>query len=304
MPDMNIQTASPAVKMTDHFTPIPPEVIQSIASYLYATHVPDKAYNTSRHPRLTSTPKSKPTSSTNDLIALALTSKPLFHHTNAWAHHFLHTHRSITKYKDPKTALAISRQKLPLRILLHWSSKSCVFCGKKTLRSAILMNGLRCCRACDRAQWPEKITKTDAMKNFALREDQLLPSQHHAKKLLTLHPGLPMLRYGTYFSAGVLTTMFLKADVEAFAELARGDLKGHLKMREVARRERGKVAVKTRVVERQLETEAAVEARQIGAREVVVIDDDDEEEGRVGDVVGDGQDGDPMFNTPVVVDDD
>jgi hypothetical protein len=57
-------------------------------------------------------------------------------------------------------------------------------------------------------------------------------------------------------------------------------------------------------VERQLETEAAVEARQMGAREVVVIDDDDEEEGRVGDVVGDGQDGDPMFNTPVVVDDD
>jgi hypothetical protein len=85
MPDMNIQTFTPAVKMTDHFTPIPPEVIQSIASYLYATHVPDKAYNTSRHPRLTSTPKSKPTSSTDDLIALALTSKPLFHHTNAWA---------------------------------------------------------------------------------------------------------------------------------------------------------------------------------------------------------------------------
>jgi hypothetical protein len=304
MRDMNIQTASPTAEMTDHFTTIPPEIIQTIASYLYATHIPDKAYNASRHPRLTSSPKRKPTSSTDDLIALALTSKPLFHQTNAWAHHFLHTHRSITKHKDPRTALAISRQKLPLRILLHWTSKSCVFCGKKTSRSAILMNGLRCCRACDRAQWPEKITKTDAMKDFGLREDQLLPSQHHAKKLLTLHPGLPMLRYGTYFSMGVLTTMFLKADVEAFAELARGDLKGHLKMREVARRKRGKVVVKTRVAERQLETEAAVEARQIGAREIIVIDDDDEEEVRVEDVTGNGQDDDLMFNEPVVVDDD
>jgi hypothetical protein len=301
---MNIQTASPTAEMTDHFTTIPPEIIQTIASYLYATHIPDKAYNASRHPRLTSSPKRKPTSSTDDLIALALTSKPLFHQTNAWAHHFLHTHRSITKHKDPRTALAISRQKLPLRILLHWTSKSCVFCGKKTSRSAILMNGLRCCRACDRAQWPEKITKTDAMKDFGLREDQLLPSQHHAKKLLTLHPGLPMLRYGTYFSMGVLTTMFLKADVEAFAELARGDLKGHLKMREVARRKRGKVVVKTRVAERQLETEAAVEAMQIGAREIIVIDDDDEEEVRVEDVTGNGQDDDLMFNEPVVVDDD
>jgi hypothetical protein len=301
---MNIQTASPTAEMTDHFTTIPPEIIQTIASYLYATHIPDKAYNASRHPRLTSSPKRKPTSSTDDLIALALTSKPLFHQTNAWAHHFLHTHRSITKHKDPRTALAISRQKLPLRILLHWTSKSCVFCGKKTSRSAILMNGMRCCRACDRAQWPEKITKTDAMKDFGLREDQLLPSQHHAKKLLTLHPGLPMLRYGTYFSMGVLTTMFLKADVEAFAELARGDLKGHLKMREVARRKRGKVVVKTRVAERQLETEAAVEAMQIGAREIIVIDDDDEEEVRVEDVTGNGQDDDLMFNEPVVVDDD
>jgi hypothetical protein len=89
-----------------------------------------------------------------------------------------------------------------------------------------------------------------------------------------------------------------------FAELARGDLKGHLKMREVARRKRGKVVVKTRVAERQLETEAAVEARQIGAREIIVIDDDDEEEVRVEDVTGNGQDDDLMFNEPVVVDDD
>jgi hypothetical protein len=303
MSGMDIQTASPTAEMVDHFTPIPSEVIQSIASYLYATHAPDKAYNTT-----TTSKTSKPTYST-DLVALALTSKTLFHHTNAWAHHFLHSHRSITKYKDYKTALAASRQKLPLRTLLQWSSKTCVFCGKKSSRSAILMNGLRCCRLCDRAEWPEKITKTDAIKNFALKEHQLLPSQHHAKKLLTLHPGLPMLRYGTYFSAGVLTTMFLRADVEAFAELAHGDLKVHLKKREVARQERGKALVKTResrdlrVAERQVGASGAAEAatsRVVEVREVIVIDDDNDEE-----VQGEnGHDGDLMFNGLVVVDDD
>lgn len=285
--------------MADHFTPIPPEVIQSIASYLYATHVPDKAYHTTSNP---------PTISI-DLLNLASTSKILHHQTNAWARHFLHQHRSITKYKDYKTALAASRQR-PLRELLQWSSKTCVFCGKKSTRSAILMNGLRCCRTCDREQWPEKITKTDALKKYSLKEHQLLPGQHHAKKLLTLFPGLPILRYGTYFSAGVLTTMFLREDVEAFAELAHGDLRGHLQKREVARQERVRAqrekAVK--VAEKQVAafeaaeagTSRAVEVRQIGKRQVIVIDDDDEVE-----LVGeDGQDGDLMFNEPVVVDDD
>jgi hypothetical protein len=296
--------------MPDHFTSIPPEVIQSIASYLYATHIPDKAYSSTITYK-TSKPNPKPPKT--DLISLALTSKPLYNQTNAWAHHFLHTHRSITKHRDYKTRLAASRQNPPLHTLLKWSSKTCVFCGKKSSRSAILMNGLRCCRACDRAEWPEKITKTDAMKTFRLEEHQLLPSQHHAKKLLILHPGLPVLRYGTYFSAGVLTTMFLKADVKAFAELAHGDLKGHLHKREVARRERGRALVErreARAAERRVKAveaaEAAssrkVEVRQVGAREVIVIDDDDGEVLQVEGAWENGQDGDLMFNEPVVVD--
>lgn len=176
------------------------------------------------------------------------------------------------------------------------------------------MNGLRCCRTCDREQWPEKITKTDALKKYSLKEHQLLPGQHHAKKLLTLFPGLPILRYGTYFSAGVLTTMFLKEDVEAFAELAHGDLRGHLQKREVARQERVRAQREKalKVAEKQVAafeaatagTSRAVEVRQVGSRQVIVIDDDDEVEGEVEVVGEDGQDGDLMFNEPVVVDDD
>jgi hypothetical protein len=173
------------------------------------------------------------------------------------------------------------------------------------------MNGLRCCRTCDREQWPEKITKTEALKKYNLKEHQLLPSQHHAKRLLTLHPGLPLLRYGTYFSAGVLTTMFLKDDVEAFAELAHGDLKGHLKKREVARQERVK-AQKERATQAAQRQMAALEASKTdvlrvadpGAQPVIVLDDsNDEEEDKVF-VEDDGPDGDLMFNEPIVVDDD
>ena len=284
----------------DYFTPIPQEVTELIASYLYATHSPDKAYY------------SVPSAATFsvDLLNLASTSKTFHQHTNSWAHHFLHQYRAITKYKDYKTAQAASRQRW-LRELLQWSSKNCVFCGKKSSRSAILMNGLRCCRTCDREQWPEKITKTEALKKYNLKEHQLLPSQHHAKRLLTLHPGLPLLRYGTYFSAGVLTTMFLKDDVEAFAELAHGDLKGHLKKREVTRQERVK-AQKERATQAAQRQMAALEASKTdvlrvadpGAQPVIVLDDsNDEEEDKVF-VEDDGPDGDLMFNEPIVVDDD
>ena len=172
------------------------------------------------------------------------------------------------------------------------------------------MNGLRCCRTCDREQWPEKITKTEAIEKYNLKEHQLLPGQHHAKKLLTLHPGLPMLRYGTYFSAGVLTTMFLKDDVEAFAELAHGDLKGHLKKREMARQERVRMQKERAIqaAQRQLASLKATEAEvprapTLRPQQVIVIDDSDEDGSQV--VVGDdGEDDDLMFNEMVVVEDD
>jgi len=283
----------------DYFTPIPPEVTQLIASYLYATHIPDKAY----------LPNPSAATIPADLLNLASTSKALHQHTNNWAHHFLHRYRAVTKYKDYKTPQAAARQR-PLRELLQWSSKNCAFCGKKSSRSAILMNGLRCCRTCDREQWPEKITKTEAIKKYNLKEHQLLPSQHHAKKLLTLHPGLPMLRYGTYFSAGVLTTMFLKDDVEVFAELAHGDLKGHLKKREVARQERVKLQKERAIqaAQRQLASLKATEAEtprvpSLRPQQVIVIDDSDEGENEVVVEEDDGDD-DLMFNEIVVVEDD
>lgn len=280
----SIDLTEDAMPARDHFTSLPAETIQQIASYLYASHVPDKAWQDTHF--LTKPPSKAPP----DLLSLASTCKTLHQQTNNWAHHFLHQHRAITKYKDFKTAKAAAKQN-PLKELLQWTSKSCVFCGKKSARSAILMNGLRCCRDCDREQWPDKITKTEALKKFALREHQILPGQHRQSKLLAQYPGVPPLRYGTYLSAGVLTTMFLRHDVEAFAELAHGDLKGHLKKREEARLQR-QLKRKMRADERDLEAFEAAEAADVGTlrdmqgnqrggREVIVIDDEDDTDHRV-----------------------
>jgi hypothetical protein len=101
-----------------------------------------------------------------------------------------------------------------------------------------MMNGFRCCRTCDDEQWPDKITKTDAIRKYPVREDHLLPHKQSNGPMLAKHPGLPRLRYGTYMCFGVATTMFMKSDVEALAELRRGGLEAHLAKRQADREER------------------------------------------------------------------
>lgn len=265
----------PRLKPThDHLSSLPPEVLQEIASYLYASHVPDKAHHE------LGPSASIPSFFSRDLMHLASANKTLNQQTNNWAHHFLHSHRAITRYKDYKTASAARKQR-PLRELLQWSTRNCVFCGKKSTRCAILMNGLRCCRDCDREQWPDKLTKTEVKRKHKLEEHQILPDQHPHFRLLARYPGLKPLRYGTYFSAGVLTTMFLRDEVEAFARLAHGDLKGHLKGRELARRARER-RKKERLAMKQVEEYEAAEAevsRAGGGGEVIVIDDDEDDAG-------------------------
>ncbi|KAM0717456.1 hypothetical protein Q7P37_007308 [Cladosporium fusiforme] len=241
----------------DHLTTLPPEILQQIASYLYATHNPCPAFGghiwlAPREP--------KPA-----LLCLASASKVLHAQANNWAHHHLHAHRAITKYKDYKTAAAAARQR-PLLKLLQWSASHCVFCGKKSTRHAILMSGLVCCAACDRAAWPEKITKTEAKKKYRVTEEQLLPS-----------PGdraAPRLRYGTYVTAGVLATMFLRADVERLALLVKGKEKKTERKKRVTRGKRADREVEA--LERaEAGTSRAVEIRRVGGKDVIIIDDED-----------------------------
>lgn len=228
----------------DRLTALPSELQHIIISYLFPTHDPRNAFE------LGLLDLGTVLSTFHPLDCLAATCRTLRANIMDWALHELTQHRNVTKYKELKTA-KLQAQRNFLRGksgggLLTWAEKHCVFCGKKSSRSAILMNGLRCCTSCDKEQWPNKITKTDAKRIFDLKDHHLLPNEHHSPgvvKLLANHPGgLPRLRYGTYMSSNVPTTMFLRKDVEALAEFAHGDLKAHLAKRQADREVRRKKA--------------------------------------------------------------
>ncbi|KAK5165140.1 uncharacterized protein LTR77_009237 [Saxophila tyrrhenica] len=221
----------------DHLTALPSELQHEILDYLFPTHDPDAAAKANYV-----APSNQPdTKRHHSFDALAATCHALRDGTFSWARLWLIRHQEITNYLPARPELQKKRDFLrggPSG-LLNWMDRHCVFCGKKSIRTAIMMNGLRCCRDCDGKHWPEKITKTDAKAQYDLKENQLLPNQHPAAKMLNRHPGgLPVLRYGTYMVSSVVTTMFMRSDVEALAKLAHGDLKAHFAKREAAREER------------------------------------------------------------------
>jgi hypothetical protein len=128
------------------------------------------------------------------------------------------------------------------------------------------MNGFHCCKDCDEAQWPDKITKSAAREEYHLTDHHLLPHQQRtpiSAKMLAKHPGgLPTLRYGTCMTAGVPTTFFLREDVEALAILAHGDLKAHLAKRKVEREERSRKIKATKAAKSEKEVQRAREVAQ------------------------------------------
>jgi len=269
---------NPLAHAHDRLTALPPELLQQISSYLYAAHSPDQALNVldDHHAGVPFKPQVP-----RDLANFARASKCLYQQTNAWAHLFLHTHRDITKYRIYKTAKAAARQNVesPLQKLLQWSARNCVFCGKTSARSAILVNGLRCCRACDREQWPEKITETAARKQYKLFKHRC-PMQ--GSSLRREVPRMK-LRYGTYFCMGVCTTMYLRKDVEAFVEAAMKEGFNPVADKKTRRHER-------------------VEALK-GRKKMPIVSDDDGE-GDAVEVVKDGGDRGAVFQKPIVIDDD
>lgn len=157
----------------DHLSSLAPELQHMIFDHLLPSHEPDKAFDDlDRAPP--PTPKTKKQPNTHPLDYLAATSKALRDEVNEWALHFLAQHKEITKYRHFKTEKIQQRRDF-LRGrhgLLTWMERHCVFCGNKSSRSAILMNGLRCCKKCDKEQWPDKITKVSGL-NLSDRLTQL-----------------------------------------------------------------------------------------------------------------------------------
>lgn len=282
----------------DHLTTLPSELLHIIIGYLFPSHEPELDRQLEEISRPDSKQDNKQASYSLDF--LAATCRTLRAEVNTWARVFLTQHGDITKYKPFKTAKLQSQRNF-LRGrggLLTWAGKHCVFCGKASNRHAILMNGLCCCSVCDKNQWPDKITKTDAKNRYDLKDHHLLPHHHSAGKLLVKHPGLPKVRYGIYISSNVETTMFLKKDVEALAELAHGDLKAHLEKRQTEREERKRRMKATKA--RNAEEAANMDAEW--ARLALVDAERRKDEAKAESIVAEGFDLGTSATTPIVLD--
>ncbi|TKA33535.1 hypothetical protein B0A50_00370 [Salinomyces thailandicus] len=226
----------PSVHLTtdskDYLTVLPPELLHNICDHLLPNHDPQVA--------LHSTPSTTSIAQPHALDHLSATCRSLRAEVQSWAHHFLRAHARITRYKELKTPKLQAKRNL-LRGkggLLTWAAKHCIFCGKSSNRSAILVSGLKCCAKCDKAQWPDKITKTAAKTTYDLKDHQLLGQAHSSAIHPQGSPPLPALRYGTYITSNVPTTMFLEPDVRARAQLIHGDLALHASRRAAAAAER------------------------------------------------------------------
>jgi hypothetical protein len=282
---------NPPTDARDHLTTLPHEILQNISSCLYASHTPDRElHQIDAH--YAGTRYKQP--QTRDLANLSRVSKILYQQTNAWAHHFLHTHRDVTKYRIYTTPKAAAKQLPALQKLLQWTSRNCVFCGKTSQREAILANGLHCCRGCDREQWPDKITETEVRKEFKLSVHGYLMHKGYAA------PGqaseLKKLRYGTYFCYGVTTTMYLRKDVEAYVQaIGEQGLYPVLEKR-AARRGRAKALNEEKLRKTSM--------MLIGGAVHDEGDDDGDEDGDAVEFVKGGVKSGAAFEEPIVIDDD
>ncbi|KAI6792396.1 hypothetical protein KC332_g17055 [Hortaea werneckii] len=253
----------PVVDLTsepkDRLTSLPPELIHLICDYLFPEHYPDIAF----HPNHSNYHTARP----HILENLAATCHTLHSTINTWALHFLRQHSQITKYRDlanPKkqeirnffrapsnhhsrrsSSSSTSKPSNPSNpkpplSLLPWKDRHCIFCGKPTQRHAIFISSFRCCSACDKKEWPEKITKTRAKTEYYLSDHHLFPKsppsltaypsardplksvKGRSKKDSQLSPPTRPIRYGSYISSNVATTMFLERDVRRLAEEVHG----------------------------------------------------------------------------------
>ncbi|RMX85261.1 hypothetical protein D0867_15896, partial [Hortaea werneckii] len=245
----------------DHLTSLPPELIHLICDYLFPEHYPNIAF----HPNHSNYHSSKP----HTLENLAATCHTLHSTINTWALHFLRQHSQITKYRDladpqnqetrnflrastnhhlsnstSKPGQTRSNKKLPLS-LLPWKDRHCIFCGKPSQRHAILHlfspvsspSLTSYPRARDDpsdSTWREA-KKKEGKQEGARNEDQSLRRRPRP------------IRYGSYISSNVATTMFLERDVRGLAEEVHGTgdggWKGYKERRTAAAEERRKKRV-------------------------------------------------------------
>ncbi|KAF1349119.1 hypothetical protein BDV97DRAFT_422517 [Delphinella strobiligena] len=195
------------------FESLPIELVHQVCSYLLPSHDPDRSILDKNPP--------------SPLIPLASTSRVFRDGVESYCRTTLLQWAPITKF-DGKIPSSKKVKKSHRGLLLRFKKRRCVFCGKASQRKAILCTGFGCCSACDKKEWPDKITKTNAKKEYHLNEEQLFAEKGD---------GLPVINYGSYSVEGGAATMFLRSDVERLADAVHGDWKEHMKDRaEIAKR--------------------------------------------------------------------
>ncbi|KAF2219144.1 hypothetical protein BDZ85DRAFT_206656 [Elsinoe ampelina] len=146
--------------MADPLTALPMELLHNVLDYLLPTH------NVIRKcPSLGPEQRFSPLAPGTPLLNLTLTSHALQSAVNAYSHLLLLRWTHIKAYRPLKTA-SLEAKRNSFSTLIRLTRTHCVFCGKKSSRKATLMNGLGCCAACDKKEWPDKVTRSDAKKIY------------------------------------------------------------------------------------------------------------------------------------------
>ncbi|EME78261.1 uncharacterized protein MYCFIDRAFT_80690 [Pseudocercospora fijiensis CIRAD86] len=252
----------------DRLSALPPELLHHIIGYLWPTHFAEKAFHETRQSCRCSHCVRSTHGNNHDLDYLAATCKILRAEVNDWARSWLLQHSDITKFNEgriwPKATtkrngVVQMRKNFNTNFLrgrngalLNWMDTNCIFCGRKSRRAAIMMNGFRCCTHCDKKEWPEKVTMSQAVEDYGLSKKELLPTREashtEVARMREEFPGFQGIWYGTYVSSNVRTTMFMKHDLRRLATTIFGDVDAHL-----ARRELRKKLVKQKKEERKKE---------------------------------------------------
>ncbi|KAF8539011.1 hypothetical protein BDD12DRAFT_805690 [Trichophaea hybrida] len=157
--------------------------------------------------------------SAHPYLALSNVSKGLYSIVESYCTHRLTRLRTCFPTTAPKLA---ARPKNSRRKYLQHTASRCRFCNRTTTAYSKLYTFIPCCAACDKREWPEKITLTKAKQKYGLKEEQLTSACH----------------YGAYYCHNVYTRMFNEPEVRKLAERVHGDLDAYFRVKEERRAKR------------------------------------------------------------------
>jgi hypothetical protein len=140
----------PTAMSDNSLAALPTELLHNILSYSI-WNTPDG----SRTPVAVTT-GGKPELWTNHTYyTVAATSRHLRDVVESFCRHLIILHKSTTKLQPPAKK---SKNPTPNRVRwVKWTAKHCIFCGKETTCMALMYSSIRCCRKCDKKEWPDKI---------------------------------------------------------------------------------------------------------------------------------------------------